>query len=515
MNVLTFSSIILVMMVGLAQAAPVKVMSPLHVEVNASEGSVTAGFSPSSMREEGKSYTITARPRPPSATSSGYLFDAWTVNSISRLEYLPSSSDLQKPTLTFIHNADLRLTASFVPSPFPALAGVYTGSIYQFVPDPGRPWLFGSFTLTLQKSGAFSARMTVEGVTRNIIGAFDRYGNAQFGTLRSSQQTFQRSDGLSLTISLQLYLPQPHEEQIGGLGGTLSASQGSTGLGWAMIVAERAYFNGTTRRVPEAYLGPRGATAAYTAMFMPSFSHWPGPYYPGGNGFASFTLTRAGVVKIAGVLGDGTAWSASSALSGRNGLPERLPLHVPLYAHRGFLSGTILVDTGEVNTGRFFSDFSGTLYWQRPHAGNPGLYSDGWLFPAYFMAAKYEATRGESVLRGAPFRFTSLPAAPWDVSLIFKGGLLPTILTKGVNLSAADAVTEMPANDPSFSLSINRSTGAFWGTLQYVDNPFYPVEKWSAPYRGVIYQRGPHSGGYGYLIDPAGGVTGVSLMRHP
>ena len=98
----------------------------------AGSGTVTAGFAPTSFREIGKSYTITATPTP--AAAPGFAFNGWTVSGGPTLSDIGvTAGALELPTLTFVFREGLVLTANFIPNPFAAaVTGAFNGLITAF-----------------------------------------------------------------------------------------------------------------------------------------------------------------------------------------------------------------------------------------------------------------------------------------------------------------------------------------------------------------------------------------------
>ncbi|HLX71676.1 MAG TPA: S8 family serine peptidase [Verrucomicrobiae bacterium] len=106
----------------------------------------------------GKTYTVKANP------AAGQAFAGWNgVVSQSR-------------TLTFVMQSNLVLTASFVPSPFPAVTGDYAGlaaNTNAITPDNS-----GYFRVTVTAAGVFSGKLLLGGGRYGFHGQFDVSGNA-------------------------------------------------------------------------------------------------------------------------------------------------------------------------------------------------------------------------------------------------------------------------------------------------------------------------------------------------
>jgi len=243
------------------------VLRPLGVVADSAQGSVTAGFSPSSYREVGKSLAITAKsimPTTPTVANAGYIFKDWSVSnvvspSLTQAQILAqigvAESSLQKATLSFIFREGLVLTANFEPNPFPAQAGSYSGLVR---PDPALPDRAGaddgtksavdtegSFSATVDAKGSFSAKLLIDGASFAFAGAFDADGVARFGTSRGLKQVVARTGKPSLTVALQAN-DANGEATAGGheIVGTVTATEfkRSTVASVSNILADKAHY---------------------------------------------------------------------------------------------------------------------------------------------------------------------------------------------------------------------------------------------------------------------------------
>jgi len=525
-----------------------RVPGVLVVNVDGSLGSVTPGFAPSSLRELGLRLTVTATPKPPkiSPAFAGAIFTGWAIGGsdvanggspFTTQRIGVAASALEKTTLNFIFREGLVLTANFVTSPFAPVAGAYNGLIRPSSALPDRAPLGGaagpedgtartngtegSFAATVMNTGAFSGKLTIDRFSLGVAGAFDHNGVARFGTARALSQVVARPNKPSLLVELQLDLVTPGTSD--KIRGTITATDFKRSVITAVstVDADRAFYNGTTQIVPASYLGAVNANGIFTAAFPArDVSDQPAGFtaqdFPQGDGVATITLTKAGVVSLAGTLADGTPVGASSALSeGRT-----FPLFIPIYNKLGFLSGQV-----RLNGMQPASDMAATdLQWLRPFISTSHYYPAGWpeVIKVDLMAAKYVVVAGQSVLKApdgadAGFDGDNLQAADDDgnVALSFSDGQLTETLIKVANLSASDVVTKIPANDPSFTLTINRATGAISGSFTHTDDTV-------STYKGMIYQKGPNAGAYGFFltkqpvpVNYTGESGGVSLIGHP
>lgn len=524
------------------------VLRPLVVTMQGA-GTMTAGYTPNpAYREAGKSITLTATAQAPTTTDNGTLFTGWTIGGVDvAMAGTPAltnantarigitQSALEKNTLTFIFREGMTLKATFVANPYPNLVGTYNGLIRPATGYPRTNSSEGFFNATVQKTGAFSGKLTIDGTVLNVGGSFDHEGHARFGTARAKTLVVPRTNKPSLTVELAIDTVSPgSQDRITGTV-TAKAFQQSVVVSVSEVDSDRAFYNGVSQ-VPTDYVNLSNyGNGIFTAVFPPVPPHdgmnaagtqVPGydPIdYPQGDGVGTVTVTKAGVVTLAGTLADGTVVTASSTLSQVGaGHPSRFPLFVPLYGKLGFFSGFV-----QLNHQAAGSDMAAeNLQWLRPIQSTSHYYPAGWpaAIKVNMLGARYAATANQSVLKapdgsdGGTAADDLQPAGEDDdgnASLVFSNGHLTEELTKAVSLSVGDVVTRVPDNDGTFTLNVDRKTGAISGNFLQPDDT-------RPDYKGIIYQKGVNAGGYGYFltkqprpIDYTGESGGVLLLGHP
>jgi hypothetical protein len=496
-----------------------KVTRKLVVNVDPLRGSVTSGFSPTSWREVGRSYTITATPK-----STG-IFAGWSVVGFPPDDYglLGITSDsLQKPTLTFIFREGLELTAIFENNPYDDLgvAGTYNGLVNASQDEPDRapegagdedgtvPGMGteGCFTAAVLATGGFSGKLTFDGVIHPVAGAFDHQGRARFGPERTGTLTIPRTGKPSLVVKLDIGGPPGSAPAPGRITGAVSAMDLAASplpVSVSLVSAGRAHFNGTAAfRVPDPYLTVSGTTRAdgLFTVVLPSVPLDSQPDrirdvlteidYPQGSGVGSIRVSKAGLATLTATLPDGTAVTAASTMS----QDLRVGLFARLYNAKGFLSAPIQFNNAEPDSD-LKTSADGVVLWSRPFNGASHYYAYGWAetLELDLLGAKYAARSGQSVLRAA--NGVNLPDADADgnVKLTFADGQLSEDLLKFANLSTTDAVTKVPSGDPTFSMVVNRATGVITGDFIHTDDT-RPL------YRATIIQKGPNAGARGFFL---------------
>jgi hypothetical protein len=288
--------------------------TPLIVNING-PGSVTPTYSGTTNQLTNSRISITATP------SSGAVFDSWTDingNVITR-----------SPTYSFAMSENLTLNANFLENPFPSFAGNYSGLIQGTSPTIIAS---GYISLTVSAGGRFTAAIHFDGHTYNLTGLFNADGG--YST------TLKAGSIHSTTISLSL-------DGSGNLSGLISNDLAGGNISGSALVTS-------------ANPLPGNLVGTYTLLF-------PVPAdltAPQGIGYGSATVDHFGHVRLAGVLGDGVAFTESTTLTQAG----TWPLYASLYSGAGLLSGIM---TFESFSG--VSDIDGHLFWYKPLAGSPPL----------------------------------------------------------------------------------------------------------------------------------------------
>jgi len=277
--------------------------SPLIVQTNG-VGRVTSlsGATNGAKLIIGRNYTILA------TSVSNYLFTNWTSGANpGPLTNYPGGSNL-----TFMMYTNMVLQANFVTNPFLAVAGVYSGLFYPVTGVTEASSGFVSATISSNSTGAYSAKLRLNGGSNSFTGSFDLTGTAQTNFTIAGEK-------VSVTLSLDF---NPLDALMGG---TVSSAAG----GWnSVIQADRAVFS-TNANPATNYAGQ------FTLLLPPGTNAPVGG--PDGYGYAAITNTLGGISTLGGALADGTPflWSAPIAQNGG------VPLYQSLYSGKGSLLGWI------------------------------------------------------------------------------------------------------------------------------------------------------------------------------
>ena len=282
--------------------------------------------------EIGRPYSLTAYP------AVGNLFSNW-------LGGVTSSS----PALTFIMQSNLVLIVNFVPSPFIAVKGAFTGLFYN-TNTPAHANA-GALTLTLDDKGGVRGTVRQGTKTRKFTGIFSLQRTAHIIVPATTTDP-----ALSLALEIDI------------------ATATITG------VASNANFVSTVtayRNPFSAKALPAPTTGNYNAA-LPGADIAPAPV---GDGFATLAVTTAGRVSTKFTLADNTAFSLVTATAAG----AQVPVYAPLYAGRGSLFGWLTVTNGASN------DVAGTLWWTKPVTVGGALYPAGFTNATETLGSRYVA----------------------------------------------------------------------------------------------------------------------------
>lgn len=225
----------------------------------------------------GQAYTLRANPVP------GQAFASWSgVNSQSRV-------------LTFVMQSNLVLTANFVPSPFPSVAGNYAGlaaNTNAVTPDNS-----GYFGLTVTPSGNFSGKMLLGGGHYGFHGQFDISGNAIVTVNRGSILT-----PLNFTLHIDLS------------NGTDQVTGSVTDGAWASgVSADKNIFNSQFNPASQAGLRNFILQQANDTAIQA--------------GLGEGRISTAGIANVNGSLEDGTKFRTSTTLAKNGDCPFYLSMN--------------------------------------------------------------------------------------------------------------------------------------------------------------------------------------------
>lgn len=430
-------------------------------------GGVDAGFVPTSARQQGKSYSITATPK------AGFVFDGWTVNNMTGTGITTASAEL--PKLTFLMQSGLTLTAKFITNPFtPAVIGDFSGLIMASGAQPAGGSVashatVGLCTAKLTGGGVLSGNVKIEGLTLPFTAQCDNTGTARFGPTRATTLMLVRPGKPSLTLALKADLTGVTKQ----LTGTLTDTFRGNKVAESNITANRHVSTAPSQYV-KIYTARLKARASQGVGFT---SH----DYPQGDGYLTFQIKANGTVSMTGKLADDTPVTMSGNLS----QTYHWPVFQQLYTNKGCIAADAVLDDTQTNTDATALN----MLWFRPFQSvqwYPYGWDDGILID--MQASKYTPPPA-AVFAG----LAATNPTTGNTNLTFTEGLLAAPVTKFVNLTAANVLTTAPVGDTSFTFKPAFATGLISGTF----NAGTSKLNW----QGVLMQKGTNKGGHGYFMS--------------
>lgn len=430
-----------------------------------------------------------------------YVFSHWIlpVSPPSELVILGNELSFKMPV------ADLAITASFirVDSIFivtPARGNTYHGLIVPQGSVVVSNNSVGYFTGTLvPTTGAISGKLVLGGVTTPFKATIFGNGAVVFNDASKLSSTLK----INSTRSLSLFFTNN--------GISVLVSEGANLVVGG--VAGRAFYNGTTVKVPAAKLSRTPPTTPLTKgifnVALPSKGQSPAldtHLYPQGSGLAVFTLGVDGTVTFAGTLADGSAFTASSALVTESTYPFFAQLNTPGAASAvkgGSLSGQMTVDPAQVNT-----DVAGVdLRWIRPAVTQvtgttptalaTQLYTAGWPTGIRLDAVGTFYDKSKTIQATLDLAGTS-PSAN-NSQLQFTSPELASAITVKNFAIIGNTVTKISKADKLGALSASAATGFFKGAF----TPSWANFAKAPAFKGILLQKGADPRGYGYFISNA------------
>ncbi len=324
--------------------------------------------------------------------------------------------------------------------PFPAAAGRYLPLVLD---ENGKP--VGQIQLTLLRSGAFSVTLKLRGVAYSGKGVFAADGSAQVVLKKGNRL---------VALSLSFDFTDPSYP----LTGTLSSESVEGELALSVAAANHKLVPDKARRYTLSLESPVGVE------------------HLTGHGFATIQVTKKYVVRIAGRLADGSAYTSSTVQDSAGSVFWSRDM----YRGQGWMLGQMsLASTGG-------KSLSGSVRWSKPEPDQPALLAD---LTATLSAYSAPSKAGVSVLD-----FANLDDRRAD--FVLTSGGLAQLQASELSFLMRDVIR---ASDSRLKLRLNRGTGVLSGSLK--------VEGVTRRIHGVVLQN--ENSGHGFFLngDTAGAVS--------
>ncbi len=270
-------------------------------------------------------------------------------------------------------------------------------------------------------AGVFDGLLRDEGDELTILGAVSRLAisptravsgalslGARAGVIRGTLDAggrlvaeIRQSDGSILSVDLQLTrgTDPPAGERL----------RGTIRWGALSVVAD----------LPKAAYHPRNAPApperrGIFTLLLPKLPSWEATD-PGGDGWGTAVISPGGAVLIKGVLGDGTPFSESGALSAEGEFTLYRWLYRPTTNERGFIGARLVFRDDQPDV----SHLDGVAQWAKPADPREPRFPDGFSLELWALGSRYERQpRGQRAL-------TNLTDQYHNAGLILSGTRAP------------------------------------------------------------------------------------------
>jgi uncharacterized repeat protein (TIGR03803 family) len=326
--------------------------------------------------------------------------------------------------------------------------GTYSGLVVQT--NALSPESSGFLSLALNLPGTFTAKLTMDGALSTFNGQFDVTGNAT--------NTVTRGKSNPLQVMLQF-------TQTGGTNQIVGTV--SDGVFTSQVLADLDGFG-------------KGFHCPYAGKF--TFVVPPAdptdPSAPQGYGYGTLTISKTGKGKLRGVLGDGTAISATAPVS-LNGIWPFLDL---LYSKKGLSLGRIAFNGTNV--------IDAALDWLKPSSPTDRFYSGGFTTLVALTGNVYIKPKA------------GIPSVAGTNTVTLGGGNLVSNLVKTVVVDAFGNVTVLSPGSDKLALFVTPASGFFGGS--FVDTG---INKMPIFFNGQLVQTNFFGGGLFLGTNESGFVT--------
>jgi uncharacterized repeat protein (TIGR03803 family) len=303
----------------------------------------------------------------------------------------------------------------------------------------------GFLKLTMSPSGYFTAGLTMGGLRSAFNGQLDVAGDAT--------NTVPRGNLNPLQVIM-------HLDKDGG--SNVISGIVSDGVFTSDLMANLAGFS-LTNECPEF--------GQFTFNLAPANTN--DTTVPQGFGYGTMSVSRRGIGRVHGVLGDGTPFSATAPVSGLN----TFPLYAQLYGNKGACLGFLNFPTT--------NSITATLDWFKPPIANAHFFPDGFNTSVTMTGARYITP-----VRG-------VPSIAGNVELTLGGGNLPSNIVKNAVIDAAGNVTVSRPGSDELALSIAPGNGLITGT-------FRPPSNRTTFFNGYLLQTNDFGAGLFFGTDQTG-----------
>ena len=388
--------------------------------------------------------------------------DTLQTNAMGSNDWSATISPIAGKNTIFVESVDtsgnrsMPAVRTFYYHPFVAQKGTYNGLFYET--NEVQQESSGTFTATLQESGAFTAALMVAGKRYSLRGQFvlEDQGGTIYGR---ASIVVPRAGTTTLLVELAVNLSQP-DDLITGL-------VGAPASGWeSPLSADRAVYS--------------AGNCPYEGKYTIILPGTPGdPMLPAGSGFGTVSIGPTGKLKLAGTLADGTKISQSAMVSGFG----EWPVYVPLYKKQGLLVRWISFLESEEE------DLFGSLTWIKPTDLKAKNYQAGLTNDLEATGSRYQR----------PTNTTDYVVSFTNGMVIFSDGNLAADFSNNVMLTPGNKIVDVSTTN-KLKMTVTTSTGLFKGSV------IVPGATRATAFQGAIHRKGDYGAGFLLGTNQSSGV---------
>lgn len=415
--------------------------SPLTLSTNGN-GTITGGkgVTNGAMLEVGRGYTVTAKPN-----DTNTVFRDWS-NGVAPISTLnPWNFQMQ---------SNMNIVGEFIPNPFPAIVGTYSGLFYDPT-SPVSPGNSGYITITVQRDGTYSGSVLF-GTQRLPI-----HGKLFFDIIDQSAWKTMFAIGKTHWLSGQIRFPTDGSPQ-----GNLLPTPTVT-----MTISNHTF-------VPlpltlASNVVPAGLYNMSDGTLLPT-----PPTNSIGCSYGSFIVTSNGNANVVLHMADGTAPAVT--FSGPVGVDGSVQFFIPLYKGKGLVIGSVNVNSGSIANTR-----GNANYWMKLPNSHDRYFPDGFNNAMNWGGVSYSAASFTGVFFLENLGITRIDIRTKDLDIV----------TDGIYVPSSNTFIIPPwQSGGTMNLKFNPKTGLITGNLNVNGNAVSNIN---------ILVGWPNNLAYGYAMGPS------------
>lgn len=365
-----------------------------------------------------------------------------TQGANNTLVYTPSRNYRGTDSFTYtVTDGEFSDTATvYVQDYAQAIVGDYNGLITNVTPVNSNT---GILSLRVGKRSTYTGSIQLGGLRYRFKGLFDASGNSVINVNRA------RLTPVNINMHINVFR--------GAVEATILVDNYSSNS-----VAKRNPYNVKSNQTPHYGI--------YNVVLNPA----AGPNVPLGNGYLTFNINKAGLVRVAGKLSDNRPFTVSAYLAADGTFPLYNGLYANNLTQRGSLGGLVTLENpNTANSGNLTA--RSTLRWYKP-TQKSGLYATGFTANVDLKGSRY----GKPAVGTRVFQVNNING---QVRVNITDGNLTTPVSATFTWGTNNKLVATGPNPANIQIKISPNNGVFTGS--FVD----PGTGRKKTFRGLITQR--------------------------